>query len=96
MDLGDIDLSKVSEILSTLSDEDVEKLNGMAAEMFGSDAFGAGNKSEKQSGDKGKGNSFPFGDMPFDGESMAKIMNDKEKNVCYNKNKQITFLQIFR
>ncbi len=74
MDLGDIDLSKVSEMLSTLSEEDVENLSSMAAEMFGSDAFTGGNKNEKQNNDKRKGNSFSFGDMPFDGENIAKIM----------------------
>jgi len=96
MDLGDIDLSKVSEILSTLSDEDVEKLNGMAAEMFGSDAFGTGNKSEKQSSDRGKGNSFPFGDMPFDGESMAKIMRLMNKLRNQPEDQRIKLLNTLR
>ncbi len=72
MELGDIDLSKVSEILSTLSDEDVEGLNTMAAEIFGARAGGT-DKKEKQ--DAGRAQSgFSFGDMPFDGESIAKIM----------------------
>ena len=74
MDLGDIDLNKVNEMLSALSDEDVENLSTMAAEMFGSGASGDGNKKERHQSEKGQGNSFPFGDIPFDGESMAKIM----------------------
>ena len=98
MDLGDIDFSKVGEILSTLSEEDVENLSSMAAGIFGADASVGGDKKEKRNNDKGKGagTGFSFGEMPFDGESMAKIMRFMNKLKNQPEDQRIKLLNTLR
>lgn len=96
MDLGDIDLSKVGEILSALSEEDVENLSSMAAEMFGSDALPGTDKKQKQNSSKDKSDGFPFGDMPFDMENMAKVMKLMNKLKNQPEDQRIKLLNTLR
>ena len=90
MDFGNIDLDAIGDILSTLSDEDVENLSKMATQLFGSDGEKTGDSEENgpkrkdsNGGEKkGRADSFGFQDMPFDTESMMRIFSlmNKLKN----------------
>ncbi len=77
MDLSDLNFDAVSDILSTLSESDVENLKKMASQMFlSSDSYGE-DKKEKSENEKS-----PFSEMPFDMESMTKVFSlmNKLKN----------------
>lgn len=72
MDLGDLNFDAVSDIISSLSDSDMENLSKMASQMFSS--------GDKKDGGNQKDNSqSPFGDMPFDMESITKVMSLMKK-----------------
>lgn len=78
MDLSDLNFDAVSDILSTLSENDVENLTKMASQMFSSSDSGGGeDKKGKSENEKN-----PFGEMPFDMESMTKVFSlmNKLKN----------------
>ena len=89
MDFGNIDFDTVGDILSTLSDEDVENLSKMASQFFGTaeeKTKGEKNESKEQNGNgsekTGKEGFSGFQDMPFDTESMMRIFSlmNKLKN----------------
>lgn len=68
MNIEDINMEEISQILSSLSDDDVEQLKGVAASFFP----GQGTQSENQSKEK-----KPPGENgeQLDFESMKKIMD---------------------
>ena len=89
MEPGNIDFDAIGDILSTLSDEDVENLSKMASQFFGGgEEKTKDEKSEKRensgksSDKKGKEGFSGFQDMPFAAESMTKIFSlmNKLKN----------------
>ncbi|MBQ8503937.1 MAG: hypothetical protein IJ491_06660 [Clostridia bacterium] len=84
MDFSDFNFDCVNDILSTLSEKDVENLSEIASQFFSSQNAEKEQKDTagQQEQKKKSGNGFPFDDMPFDKESMMKIFNlmNKLKN----------------
>lgn len=74
MDFSDFNLDAVNDILSTLSQSDVENLSKMAAQMFASQNADSGQSKKEEGEEKAKGG-FSFDDIPFDPDSMMKIFN---------------------
>ncbi len=70
MDFSSVNPDAINDILSSLSAEDMEKLSDMASQMF---SFSENGNSENKS--TNTGNSFSLDGIPFDTESMMKIMN---------------------
>lgn len=80
-----LDLGAVQDILSTLSDEDVENLSAMAFQLF-SNTSGEGSKSENSSDSSQhteEHRSFPFtGEIPLDADTVMRLFSliNKLKN----------------
>lgn len=81
MDFSDFNLDAVNDILSTLSEEDVENLSKMASQIFSSQSTEKEEKQREEKTEKASSN-FNIGDMPFDPDSLMKIMSllNKLKN----------------
>lgn len=90
MDLSELDFDSVGDILSSLSEEDVENLTKMASQMF---ASSKDNKEETKQENK---SSFGFDGIPFDADSIARIFSIMNKLKNQPEDNRIKLLNTLR
>lgn len=91
MDLNNINMEEIEKIMSSLSAEDMEMLQGMAKDMFS----GQGSQHNSRQQDKqpeGTHNSMPFGDIPIDFETIRKISSIMQKLNSRKQDERCDFL----
>ncbi len=75
MDLGSLNMENIENILSSMSDEDMEMLTGMAQNLFSS----MGKKEEKEEKPPPVQSTNPFSSFNLDMETIGKIMTVMQK-----------------